>query len=160
MLHSMSKSRKKRPVPQGWAKPDDIAAFAVGTTNALPVPQATTLAVQEDYAAVGGLDGTVAIYSVEADKLERSLKVDEPVTDSIWVGSKVIVSTSKGSVKVFDSGSEVASFSDHAGAVTGLSLHPSQEILASVGSDKSFVLYDLVNLRRATRVYTNAGKFH
>lgn len=101
----------------------------------------------------------MAIYSVEGDKLERELNIEEPVTGATWAGSKVIFATAKGSVKIFDSGKEVASFSDHAGPVTGLSVHPSNDILATVGSDKSFVFYDLVNLQRATRVYTNSGKF-
>ena len=122
------------------------------------MPQTTTLTVQGGYAAIAGLDGDVAIYSVEGDKLERSFKIDEPVTGSTWAGAKVIFTTAKGTVKVFDSGTEVASFLDHAGPVTGLSVHPSNEILATVGSDKSFVFYDLVNLQRATRVYTNSGK--
>lgn len=60
---------------------------------------------------------------------------------------------------MLENGSEIASFSDHAGPATGLAMHPSKEILASVGSDKSFVFYDLANLQRATRVYTNSGKF-
>ncbi|KAH9886170.1 Prp19-domain-containing protein [Xylariomycetidae sp. FL2044] len=153
----LSKSRKKRPVPAGWATTDDISAFAVTKSNSLPVPQSTTIAVEEGYAAVGGLQGDVAIYSIDADTVERSLQVNEPVTDSIWDGSRVILSTSKGSVKVFENGSEIASFSDHAGSATGLSIHPSKEILASIGSDKSFVFYDLVNLRRASRVYTNSA---
>ncbi|KAI1503291.1 cell cycle control protein [Biscogniauxia marginata] len=153
----LSKSRKKRPIPEGWVTPEEVAAFAVEISNSLPVPQTTTLTVEEGYAAIGGLQGDVAIYSIESDNLERSLKVNEPVTDSIWEGSRVIFSTSKGSVKVFENGSEVASFSDHAGPATGLSIHPSKEILASVGSDKSFVFYDLANLQRATRVYTNSA---
>ncbi|KAI1636294.1 cell cycle control protein [Biscogniauxia mediterranea] len=153
----LSKSRKKRPVPEGWVTPEQVAAFTVEASNSLPVPQTTTLTVAEGYAAIGGLQGDVAIYSIESDKLERSLKVDEPVTASIWEGSKVIFSTTKGSVKVFESGNEIASFSEHAGPATALSIHPGKEILASVGSDKSFVFYDLANLQRATRVYTDSA---
>jgi len=102
----------------------------------------------------------VAIYSVEADTLERQFTVGEPVTDSIWAGSKVFFSTAKGSVKVFESGSEIISFTDHAGPATGIALHPGLNILASIGADKSFVFYDLKKLQRASRVYTNAGKFY
>lgn len=156
----LSKSRKKRPVPEGWATPDDITTFAVEASNSLPISQPTTLASEGGYGAVGGLEGEVAIYSIEADKLERSFTVGEPVTDSIWEGSRIFFSTAKGSVKVFESGNEVASFSDHAGPATALAMHPSKAILASVGADKSFVFYDLESLQRATRVYTNAGKLH
>ncbi|KAI0481255.1 Prp19-domain-containing protein [Xylariaceae sp. FL0804] len=153
----LSKSRKKRPVPAGWATPEDIAAFAVQKSNALPVPQATAVAVEGAYAAVAGLGGDVAIYSIEADNLERSLKVDEPVTDSIWAGTSVFFSTSKGSVKLFENGSEAASFSAHAGPAIALAMHPGKRLLASVGSDKSFVFYDIKALQRATCVYTDSA---
>ncbi|KAI0435526.1 WD40-repeat-containing domain protein [Xylaria telfairii] len=153
----LSKSRKKRPVPDGWATSDDIATFAVVTSTPLPIAQPTTLSSQDEYSAVGGLEGEVAIYSVEADKLERTFTVGEPVTGSIWDESKLYFSTAKGSVKVFENGNEIASFTDHAGPTTGLAMHPSKAILASVGTDKSFIFYDLGSLQRATRVYTTAA---
>lgn len=105
------------------------------------------------------MKGDVAVFSVDAGKVERSLQVKEPVTDTIWSGSRIIFATTKGSVKVFDSGGEIASFSDHAGTVTGLALHPSGDLLASVGSDKGFVFHDLTALKRATRVYVDSCKF-
>lgn len=98
----------------------------------------------------------MVIYAVEANTVERKLKVDEPVTDTIWSGSKVMLATSKGSVKVIDSGNEVASFSEHAGPATSVSVHPSGEILASVGADKSVVFYDLSTLSRVARVYMDS----
>ncbi|KAI1174129.1 WD40-repeat-containing domain protein [Nemania sp. FL0916] len=153
----LSKSRKKRPVPDGWISADDVATFAVTSSNSLPVVQPTTLASEGGYGAVAGLEGEVAIYSAEADKLERSFTVGEPVTDSIWDGSRIFFSTTKGSVKVFESGNELATFTDHAGPATGLAMHPSKAILASVGADKSFVFYELDNLQRAMRVYTNSA---
>ncbi|KAK7697106.1 hypothetical protein SLS64_013899 [Diaporthe eres] len=152
----LSKSRKKRPVPSGWASSDEIATFAPRLSESLPAPQASSIGLEAGYAAVGGLKGDVAIFSTTAGTLERSLKVDEPVTDTLWSGSKVMLATAKGSVKVYEKGSEVASFSEHAGAATALSLHPGGNILASVGTDKSFVLYDLSALRRVSRVYTDA----
>lgn len=103
------------------------------------------------------MKGEFAIFSLEASKLERSLKVSEPVTDTVWTGQNVIFATSKGSVKVWQGGNEVASFAEHAGPATALALHPGAEILASVGSDKSFVFYDLTTLKRVTRVYTSSS---
>ncbi|KAJ0104302.1 hypothetical protein N8I77_008558 [Diaporthe amygdali] len=153
----LSKSRKKRPVPSGWASPDEIATFAPRLSESLPTPQTSSIGLEGGYAAVGGLKGDVAIFSTTAGTLERSLKVDEPITDTLWSGSKVMFATAKGSVKVFENGSEVASFTEHAGAATALSLHPGGNILASVGTDKSFVLYDLTALQRVSRVYTNAA---
>lgn len=103
------------------------------------------------------MEGTAAIYSIQADKAERTLQVGEPVTDAIWTGTKVIFATSKGSVKVYDSGTEKASFRDHSGPVTGISLHPGGELVASVGADRSIVFYSLETLTRVARVYADAG---
>jgi pre-mRNA-processing factor 19 len=122
------------------------------------VPQATSLALEGTYAAVAGLQGEATIYSTESDKLERSLPVNEPITDAIWTGATLMFSTSKGSVKVFRNGSQVASLTEHAGPATALGLHPSGEILASVGSDKGIVFYDLSSYRRVSRTYTNSRK--
>lgn len=143
-------------MPSGWAKPDEIASFAPQLSESLPVPQASSLSAEAAYAAVGGLKGDAAIFSIAAGQVERSLQVNEPVTDTLWHGSKVSFATSKGSVKIFEGGSEVASFAEHAGPATALSMHPGGTILASVGSDKSFVFYDVNALNRVTRVYTNA----
>jgi pre-mRNA-processing factor 19 len=161
-LTRLSKSRKKRPVPEGWATPDDITTFAVEASTSLPIVKpTTTLASQGAYGAIGG-SGDVALYSVEEDELWRRFSVRGNVTDLIWEGNRIFLSTDEGLVIVAsdEHGDEVASFADHAGPATGLALHPSKAILASVGADKSFVFYDLVILRRAARVYTNAGKLH
>ncbi|KAH7144306.1 WD40-repeat-containing domain protein [Dactylonectria estremocensis] len=154
---TLSKGRKKRPIPDGWVSAEEITAFAVEATNSLPVPQATSLGLEGDHAAVGGVTGEAAIYSVSADKVERQVAVNEPVTDTLWIGSKLIFATGQGTVKVFEGGSEQASLSEHSGAVTALSVHPGGELLASVGTDKSVVFYDLGSLRRASRVYTDAA---
>lgn len=106
---------------------------------------------------MGGLKGDAAIFSTANGQAERSLQINEPVTDTVWHDDKVMFATSKGSVKVWEKGSEVASFAEHAGAVTALSLHPGGTLLASVGTDKSFIFYDLARLRRVTRAYTGAA---
>jgi pre-mRNA-processing factor 19 len=124
----------------------------------MDISQPSCLSIENDYAAIGSLHGDVAIYSLEARKVERSLQIGEPVTDAIWTGARIIFSTQKAAVKVYESGSEIASFTDHAGAVTALALHPGGDIVASVGMDKSFIFYDLSTLKRALRVYTDSCK--
>ncbi|KAK4120277.1 hypothetical protein N657DRAFT_580202 [Parathielavia appendiculata] len=157
LQQQLMKGRKKRPIPQGWASPDEVAGLQQVAYTDLTVSQASSLDIESDYAAIGGLDGKVSIYSTQANNVERTIDIGEPVTATAWIGSKVIVATSKGSVKVFDSGNETASFQVHAGAVTGLSLHPGGRILASVGVDKSFVFYDLDTLEKVSRAYTDAA---
>ncbi|KAK4098891.1 hypothetical protein N658DRAFT_430950 [Parathielavia hyrcaniae] len=153
----LMKGRSKRKPPQGWASSDDVAGLQQVAYTDLTVSQASSLDIESDYAAIGGLDGKVDVYSIQANNVERTIDTGEPVTATAWTGSKVIVATSKGSVRVFDSGSETASFQVHAGAVTGLSVHPGGRILASVGVDKSFVLYDLDTLQKVSRGYTDAA---
>ncbi|KAL0474028.1 Diaminopimelate epimerase-like protein [Neurospora intermedia] len=150
------KGRKKRPVPEGWATTEDISALQQTAYTDLPVTQATSLALNSGYAAVGGLDGKVDLYSVEAKAHERSLEVGEPVTATVWIGNKVVSATSKGSVKAVEGGVETGSVTEHAGAVTGLAVHPGEQILASVGVDKGVIFYDLQSLQRVARVYTDA----
>lgn len=153
----LSKGRKKRPVPPEWATPDDISSLGqVGTTE-LTTTQPETLAVQQAHAAIGGLDGKLDIYSIEAKQVERSLDVGEPITATVWTENKVFLATSKGSVKALVSGEEKATFQAHAGQVTGLSLHPGGRIVASTGVDKSFVFYDIEELKVVSHIYTDSG---
>ncbi|CCC11400.1 hypothetical protein SMACR_02058 [Sordaria macrospora] len=150
------KGRKKRPVPEGWASTEDVSALQQTAYTDLPVTQATSLALNAGYAAVGGLDGKVDLYSVEAKAHERSLEIGEPVTATVWIGNKVVSATSRGSVKAVEGGVETGSITEHAGAVTGLAVHPGEHILASVGVDKGIIFYDLQSLQRVARVYTDA----
>ncbi|PNY24662.1 Pre-mRNA-processing factor 19 [Tolypocladium capitatum] len=154
---SMSKGRKKRPVPKDWVSGEEISAFESETSNSLPLSQATSLDLEGDYAALGGLKGEAAIYSIQADTLERQVPVNEPVTDTLWAGTKVFFATSQGTIKVYEGGNAVASLSEHAGPATALSAHPGGELLASVGTDKSVVFYDLGSMKRVSRVFTDAS---
>ncbi|OAA53148.1 cell cycle control protein [Cordyceps fumosorosea ARSEF 2679] len=153
----LSKGRKKRPVPEGWVKPSEVAAFEITATNALPIAQTSCLDTEGAYAAVAGLEGKAAIYAVAADSLEREITVGEPATSTLWTGSKLIFGTGNGGVKVFEGGNQVAAASEHSGPTTGLSVHPSGDIIASVGTDKSLVLYDLASLKRVSRTFVDAS---
>ncbi|KAK3902948.1 hypothetical protein C8A05DRAFT_43742 [Staphylotrichum tortipilum] len=157
LQQQLMKGRKKRPIPQGWATADDVAALGQTAYVDLSVTQASSLDTESGYAVIGGLDGKADIYSVAANTVERTLEIGEAVTATVWTGSKVVVATAKGAVRVFDGGSEAASFRVHAGAVTGLAVHPGGRILASVGADKSFVFYDLEALAHVSRGYTDSA---
>ncbi|KAK2068024.1 hypothetical protein P8C59_002698 [Phyllachora maydis] len=157
----LTKSRKKRPIPEGWATPDNIAALEIVTQAPVPVSGISCLGLDEDNAAgkdhavVGGLDGKAAVYSIADDKVEAELDVGAPVTATLHVGGRAIFATAKGSVKIFEAGKEAAAFADHAGAVTGLAVHPGGALVASVGADKGVVLYDLGSKARVARFYTD-----
>lgn len=123
------------------------------------LPGSRALAVDEsgDLALFGGIDGVAIVYSTSQKKTVHTLKAGGPVTAAIWWESKPVVALATGAIKIFEDGSEIGGFAVHAGAATGLSLHPSGEILASVGSDKSYVLYDLTSMSQISRVFTSSG---
>lgn len=120
-------------------------------------PGSTSLAVDEagQLAVTGGSDGAVGVFSISENKVQQSFKAGSAVTGALWYGGHPVVSTSSGAVKVLGKGQ--VSFTSHAGSANGLALHPSGEILASVGVDKSFVFYDLPGGSAVTQVYTDSG---
>jgi len=160
-MYRLSKSRKKRPVPDGWVTADEVAEFSTEASLSLPFSQTSAVAMHDDggYAAISSLEGVAAVYSLDQAKAERQLDIKEPVTSGLWTGSKLIFSTAKGSVKVFENGQEKATVSEHAGPATSLALHPSGEMFASVGSDKSIVIYEVNTLKPVARAYTGAGTY-
>lgn len=114
---------------------------------------------QGDSALVGGADGKLGVFSISEKTVIQEMEARPgAVTDALWLGDQVIASTTAGNVKIYENEAEVSSFSRHAGEVMALALHPSGDILASVGVDKSFVFYDLTSRTVATQVLTNAGK--
>lgn len=156
----LSKTRRKRVVPEDWASADTIQSFGpVHTSEPLyPGGKSFALDASGDLALVGGSDGIAGVYSLSQGQVLHALKGGAAITDTLWSSSTAIVSTGAGSVKLFDKGTETASFSAHAGEITALALHPSGEILASVGVDKSYVLYDLVSSIPITQIYTDSGQ--
>ena len=159
-LDRLSKTRRKRAVPDDWATSEDVQAFEPTEKSRSLYPGARSLATDTsgDLVLLGGDNGVAGVYSASKNEIVQELEVGSgAVTDAIWAGTRAIVSTSSGVIKVFEGESEVVHFSGHAGKVTALALHPSGEILASVGVDKSYILYDLTTYKQATQVYTDAG---
>jgi pre-mRNA-processing factor 19 len=111
-----------------------------------------------DLALVGGVDGVVGVYSLSQKSVVQTLKTDGPVNGATWAGDKAVVGSSTGSVKVFENGAEVASFASHAGEVTAVAVHATGDIAASVGVDKSYVLYDLATNTVVSQIFCDAGK--
>lgn len=156
----LSKTRRKRAVPEDWATPDTVSSFTPTqkSKSLYTGAQAVSVDASGDLALLGGSDGTAGVFSISQNKLVQELPIGSPVTNTLWAGSKAIVGTSSGMVKTFENGVEVSSFSGHAGAVTALALHPSGDILASVGVDRSYIFYDLTSSVQALQVSTDSGE--
>lgn len=141
---------------------DEVQAYKQAETVQL-VSEGTslTLDARQNIAVLGAADGSCCIYPLAGQGSSQTISVGSgSVTDvALWetAGQSLpVVATSSGVIKIFNSGEEHASFTEHAGAVTGLSLHPCGSILGSVSVDKSFAFYDLESMRLAARVYTNS----
>ena len=160
IISRLSKTRRKRVVPEEWATSDTIQSFAPLHKSKSLYTGARTVSLDAsgDLALLGGSDGSAGVFSISQNKLVQEFSAGSSVTDTLWAASKAIVGTSAGTVKVFENGTEVSSFSGHAGEVTGLALHASGEILASVGVDKSYILYDLSASTQVLQIYTDSGK--
>ncbi|RAO69672.1 uncharacterized protein BHQ10_005684 [Talaromyces amestolkiae] len=162
----LSKSRSKRPIPEGWATSDAIQSYKPTVSSEPLYPGGKSLSVDStgDLALIGGVDGIAGVYSVSKQQIVQTLKVGAPVTDAVFAGSTAVVASSSGSVKFFDNGAETASFDAHAGETTAVVVHPAGDIVASVGVDKSYAIYDLATSSVVTQIYGNAGllsaKFH
>ena len=159
-MDRLSKTRRKRAVPEGWASSEAISTFKPSEASEPLYPGGHALSINPtgDLALVGGVDGVVGVYSLSKKSVVQTLKTDGPVTDATWAGNKAVVASSTGSVKVFENGAEVASFASHSGEVTAVTVHATGDIAASVGVDKSYVLYDLVTNTVVSQIFCDAGK--
>lgn len=152
----LSQTRKKRPVPADWATSDIVEKFTPSTTSEAQYPGASSVALDAtgELALLGGSDGVVVVYDIADNKVQESFEVGSAVTDAVWYGSQPVVSTVSGAVKIL--GSHEVTFTSHAGAANAISIHPSGEILASVGVDKSLVFYDLPGGKAVSQIYSNS----
>lgn len=147
-------------MPAEWAVADTISLFKPITTLETPCAEATFLSVRksDNTALIGGQQG--GVYTVQASNgtVSTILSGTEPATAGVWAGSRIAIATSTGKVKIVEQEQEVASFQAHSGSISGIALHPTGDILASVSSDKSYALYDLETSQVLTQVHTSTGK--
>lgn len=97
------------------------------------------------------------MFSFSKNKSSHVLKGGQgSATGGLWAQDKAVVSYSNGSIKVFEAEQEISSFSVHAGSANAVALHPGGSILASVGEDKTYVLYDLESDQVLTQVQADS----
>lgn len=156
-------SRRKRPVPEDWATAESIQTYDVRSTADTQFTGAKTLAVDEtgDFFLCGDSDGDIGVYDLKAGAFTtRSNVAAGAVTSGAWANDRPVIATSSGAVVVTQGGSVEMKFTQHAGAATAIAVHPCGEILASVGIDKSYVLYDLHSAKVLTQIFTDSGRQH
>ena len=160
---NLSKSRRKRPVPAGWATVEQIQSYKTTQSSEPLYPGSKFIALSKsgEVALVGGADGLGGVFSIGGNKLVQPIIVgDGEITDGVFYEANPVFATSTGAVKVYGQDSKpVATFTKHAGPCRGLALHPAGDILASVGVDKSFVIYDLAKSKAVSQIYTEHGMY-
>ena len=156
----LSKTRRKRPVPEEWATSETISLFKPISNIDTPCVDASFLSIRkaDNLALVGSKQGGAFIVNPSDEQVTSIFDAGEPVTAGVWTGSRAAVGLSNGKVKIVENGSEIASFGAHSATVTGLTLHPSQEILASVSLDGTYALYDLELNAVLTQVQASSGQ--
>ena len=149
-------------MPENWATAETIQAMESTqfTDSLYPGSNLVSLDESGDLALFGGADGVAGIYSISQKETVHALKCGSAVTATSWWDSRQVVATFAGAVKFFENGAEIGQLGSHAGAATSLAMHPSGQILASTGVDKSFIFYDLSNMKVASHIYTESGKYH
>ena len=159
----LAKTRRKRPVPASWATGEMIEQFKPLKQVPLDFEVSAPIAMSATgyFALLGGAQQSSGIFSVDTEVLRtNSTSGAGDVTATAYVGGCAAIGTDKGEVVViFENADSVTQFHSHEGKVAALSIHPSGELLASVGVDKSYVIYDLSSQAQAAKVFTDAGTF-
>jgi pre-mRNA-processing factor 19 len=104
------------------------------------------------------MDGVAILYDLSEKQTLHTMKCGEgSITAALFWEKKPVLAMSTGAIKIFGNGNVIGEMLVHAGAATDVSLHPSGDILASVGEDKSIVYYDLTTMKQVGRIFTQSG---
>lgn len=156
----LSKGRRKRAVPAAWATRADVATYEVVAKAEVGDAAFVDVDASGAQALVGGSDGA-AVVDVQTGTVSETLAKGESVSAGAWAGEKAVLLVKAGNggvVKVFEGAKEVGAIAAHAGPVNGVAVHPTGDVVASIGKDKSFVVYDLESMKAVAQVYTENGK--
>ena len=159
-IDRLSKTRRKRGIPEHWATNETLAALELKTLPNLELPDPTCMALDSsgDKVLVGAKSGNAKVFSIgQQDALHTLGSSKGAVTAVTWAGTSCVVASSTGSIQIYNGEHEISSFSQHSDAITALAIHPSGSILASVGLDMSLVFYDLPNALPVAQISTSCG---
>lgn len=146
----LSKTRRKRPVPEDWAAPDEVASFKVQKISDSANPVSKFLSIDDGsnrlLHAAGQASGSAAVFSLEQkDNIENfTSHQDGEISGGIFTNdNSIAVGTTTGAIGVLDrtDGSLDISRIPHSGEVTSVSMHPSGKFFASTSLDKSYIFF-------------------
>ena len=159
----LQSTRRKRPVPEDWATPDAIQSYEVKSTADTQFTGVKALAVDHtgDFFLCGDSDGNIAVYDLKDNAFTvRSNVGPGSIASGAWAQDMAIVAGSDGAVAVTQGGSLKGKFHKHAGAANAVAVHPSGDFFASAGADKSYILYNLQDMKVLTQTFSDAGEYN
>jgi len=151
-FEELQKGRKGRKAPDTLASVEDLAAYEESGCHPLHSTTkkgVTCVAVdpKDDSTIVtGGQDGGVIVFDKSSGKVSKTIKAhSKPVTSvCAHMSEDVIFSTSADKlVKVWSGDEKGVSIKTHTAEVTGLSLHPTGNYIATSSMDGSWAFTDV-----------------
>lgn len=120
-------------------------------------PGLRSIAISQDGQSllVGGEGSSAHVISPDGATVQTFDIQSGSFTAGAWANDIALAGSSSGQVLVFKNGNESGSWR-HNGRVNALAVHPCGQIVASVGADKRFVLYDLSSSLVAAQATTNS----
>ena len=165
---TLSKGRKKRPVPPGYSDADSVAAYTELASKSVHAAGAVCLDAHSTEAllATGGADGTVAVFSSANGALKAQSTAKKahakPVTAVKLHPSRPLVlsASADGSMRIGSAagkGETVRTMTAHSAGVSGLTLHATGDFAVSTSADRSWALVDLERGATVLRSGNDAG---
>ncbi|KAF2859967.1 cell cycle control protein [Piedraia hortae CBS 480.64] len=152
----LSSTRRKRPVPNDWATGNKIQHYQVKSTADSQFTGAKFLAAHHtgDFFLCGDSDGTIGVYDLPAQTFTTRCSLGSgAVLDGTWAHNKAVVATESGAIVVTQDGAVQAKLHQHAGPAVAVATHPGGEIVASIGADQSYVLYNIHDSKTLTQTF-------
>ena len=150
---TLSKGRKKRPVPPGYPSPAQISAYAVvGEPARLHVGGGVCVGTHptESLVASGGADGSVVLSTAASAAgltTQGSFQAGKQALTAIClhpIRDRVVTASTDGAVRVHSTSGELAhTYTVHRGSVTGCTLHATGAFAVTSSSDRTWSLMDL-----------------
>ena len=157
VAEELSQQRRKRQSPEGLVSQSDLASFKA--SDSVESGQSSLLAMSvcpfnEKRLALASSDKTCIVYDTESSKTMATLKGHTKAVNAVaWVGTDddsdqlILTGSADKSIKAFapSARSWKASFTlkEHAGEVTSLSVHPSNDYFAACSTEGLWSFNDL-----------------
>lgn len=153
----LSKGRKKRQVSETLASKETVESFSLLSSQPLhkttqPGITACDVHPTQDLIATGGVDTSVVLFDKAQGKITQTLSGHSkrvtglkfvPKKEDLLVSCSADKSTKMWRGSARDKMECVATFKDHSGEITGLSVHPSSTYFVTASADKSWAFYDM-----------------